>query len=190
MSVFSPFWMNSIVIPRTLKHHPNATDDVRSEEVLCPQKGCKKQKIFATTGKNRTTKMTNKSNNQKQPQETLILISLKGWWILVFATRNQTQERHSVGRLKRRWVFLAALVTFCYLHYILPVLACWGSRRWEQPLANFLEVLENSKSALIGRNQVISQPDCSPYCCLIVSSGLPYKGSFVKTRPCRCLGCS
>ncbi|CAK9065871.1 unnamed protein product [Durusdinium trenchii] len=41
-------------------------------------------------------------------------------------------ERHSAGRLKRRWVFAAAFVTFCYLHYILPVLACWGSRRWEQ----------------------------------------------------------
>eukprot|EP00913_Durusdinium_trenchii_P003695 g3419.t2 len=43
-------------------------------------------------------------------------------------------ERHSAGRLKRRWVFAAAFVTFCYLHYILPVLACWGSRRWEQTL--------------------------------------------------------
>ncbi|CAK9108180.1 Elongation of very long chain fatty acids protein 7 (3-keto acyl-CoA synthase Elovl7) (ELOVL fatty acid elongase 7) (ELOVL FA elongase 7) (Very long chain 3-ketoacyl-CoA synthase 7) (Very long chain 3-oxoacyl-CoA synthase 7) [Durusdinium trenchii] len=36
------------------------------------------------------------------------------------------------GRLKRRWVFAAGAVTLCYVRYVLPVLACWGSRRWEQ----------------------------------------------------------
>ncbi|CAJ1365310.1 unnamed protein product [Effrenium voratum] len=41
-------------------------------------------------------------------------------------------ERHSAGRLKRRWVLAATCGCFCYLRYVLPVLACWGTRRWEQ----------------------------------------------------------
>ena len=41
-------------------------------------------------------------------------------------------ERHKAGRLKRRWVLAAAFVTFCYLHFMLPILTSWGSRHWEQ----------------------------------------------------------
>eukprot|EP00930_Biecheleria_cincta_P038097 TRINITY_DN26180_c0_g1_i2.p1 TRINITY_DN26180_c0_g1~~TRINITY_DN26180_c0_g1_i2.p1 ORF type:complete len:787 (+),score=76.14 TRINITY_DN26180_c0_g1_i2:54-2414(+) len=40
-------------------------------------------------------------------------------------------ERHSTGRLKKRWLVTAALVTFCYLRYALPALSCWGNRHFE-----------------------------------------------------------
>ncbi|CAE7673757.1 ELOVL7 [Symbiodinium sp. CCMP2456] len=41
-------------------------------------------------------------------------------------------ERHSAGRLKRRWVLATAMVTFCYCRYALPALASWGSGHWER----------------------------------------------------------
>jgi len=41
-------------------------------------------------------------------------------------------ERHSAGRLERRWVLATAMVTFCYCRYALPALASWGSGHWER----------------------------------------------------------
>merc|ERR1719414_1544134 len=43
-------------------------------------------------------------------------------------------ERHTIGRLKRRWVFATASITFCYLRYILPIYAAWGSHHLEKSM--------------------------------------------------------
>ncbi|CAE7450774.1 ELOVL7 [Symbiodinium natans] len=41
-------------------------------------------------------------------------------------------ERHNAGRLRRRWLLVAAVVTLSYCRYALPALACWGSGHWER----------------------------------------------------------
>lgn len=41
-------------------------------------------------------------------------------------------ERHTEGALKFRWILLSALITFCYLRYLLPVSISWGTRYWER----------------------------------------------------------
>lgn len=43
-------------------------------------------------------------------------------------------ERHGEGRLKRRWVFTSALISFLYLRYTLPVYAAWGARHLERSM--------------------------------------------------------
>ena len=38
---------------------------------------------------------------------------------------NIPKERHSAGRLKRRWVFVATFATFCYLRSYAQKSGCW-----------------------------------------------------------------
>jgi hypothetical protein len=45
-------------------------------------------------------------------------------------------ERHKEGRLRRRWIFAAGILTFAYLRYALPVYASWGVQHLENSMGS------------------------------------------------------
>jgi hypothetical protein len=57
-------------------------------------------------------------------------------------------ERHHEGPLKRRWLLVAFIATFCYWHYFLPAFAEWGSRHFERSVdaSVFAETVGGSAS--------------------------------------------
>eukprot|EP00931_Biecheleriopsis_adriatica_P067181 TRINITY_DN41369_c0_g1_i1.p1 TRINITY_DN41369_c0_g1~~TRINITY_DN41369_c0_g1_i1.p1 ORF type:complete len:738 (+),score=99.49 TRINITY_DN41369_c0_g1_i1:196-2214(+) len=57
-------------------------------------------------------------------------------------------ERHSEGRLKKRWVLAATSWSFWYVRYGLPILATWGSRHFEHSVgaSEFAETVGGSYS--------------------------------------------